>query len=165
MGLPVLKKDATSPPPAFAACAAPEQGFQRQLHPDPLEIRAALVALRARFGPLCGPENLGRLELAMAEVLNNIVEHAAPDGGWPRQGARIRLSVVVRGESLCCLVCDEGEAAPEGCFERAALPAGLPEGGFGLYLLGTLAERVRYRRVEHRNVLMFCLGRGEARAA
>ena len=97
----------------------------------------------------------------MAEVLNNIAEHAAPGGGWQPGSPPIRLLVTVHEDSICCRVADEGEAAPRGCYASAVPPRPwtMPEGGFGLCLLGDLAERVDYRRIDARNVLTFSLER------
>ncbi|MGH1412874.1 MAG: ATP-binding protein [Pelagimonas sp.] len=94
-------------------------------------------------------------ELVLAEVLNNIVEHAygeSPDG-------EIRFDVKFDQARLMAGFVDKGTAMPEG-----ALPSGnptnldveqqnLPEGGFGWYLIQSLSDRLIYERKGSENHL------------
>lgn len=87
-------------------------------------------------------------ELVVAEVLNNIVEHAygdSPDG-------EIKLTLRFNDFHLTANFIDSGAAMPDG-----ALPAGnpanldvetqmLPEGGFGWNLIHSLSDRLVYER-------------------
>ncbi|MDN3713146.1 ATP-binding protein [Paracoccus cavernae] len=49
--------------------------YHRVFRADNIAVRAALLALRVRFNNQVDDESIGRLELALAEVLNNICEH------------------------------------------------------------------------------------------
>lgn len=93
-------------------------------------------------------ELCGSVELALAEALNNIVEHAyAADA----RGA-IRLVAILSPARLICVLSDHGRALP-----GLELPGGdrpahtvarddLPEGGFGWFLIRDLTDRIDYRR-------------------
>jgi len=99
-------------------------------------------------------EDRGRAELVLAEVLNNVVEHAHAAGHGPI------LLALSPGEGLLhCRVEDGGNAMPGG-----GLPAGqppeptnLPEGGFGWHLIRLLCHGLRYERSGGRNRLSFSL--------
>ncbi|KAA8609554.1 hypothetical protein AL036_03615 [Salipiger aestuarii] len=95
------------------------------------------------------------VELVLAEALNNIVEHAyseCPDGG-------IMLRMTAGPEFADLTLQDRGTAMPD-----YRIPAGrivelgnrcddLPEGGFGWYLIRTLAEDICYSRENDENRL------------
>lgn len=100
-------------------------------------------------------------ELVVAEVLNNIVEHAYQ----AQPAGEIRASLAFRGDSLCAEFTDFGAAMPGLC-----LPAGeaaeidvavedLPEGGFGWFLIHTLARDLHYRREGGANHLTLAVPR------
>lgn len=109
---------------------------------------------------------LDSVEIALAEVLNNIVEHAAPSDA---QGA-IRISACGLRDALTVYVSDDGRPMP-----GLRLPSGaphdlgvplpeLPEGGFGWGLVRALTSGLRYRRRLGRNelALRFSCPRDEA---
>ena len=95
-----------------------------------------------------GREGIGTCEIVLAEVLNNIVEHAygeRPDG-------RIRLTLFFGEGCLRARIEDRGAAMP-----GSALPQGrqanldvplpdLPEGGFGWFMIHNLTEDLKYQR-------------------
>lgn len=125
---------------------------------DPHSVRRALgTALEIlreipRVGPLAGV-----IEIVLAEVLNNVAEHAYAGQGR----GLVELKIVQTGAALWFHIRDEGEQMP-GC----ALPPGrvqdldvetedLPEGGFGWFLIRELTRDLRYRRVGNRNELTF----------
>lgn len=91
---------------------------------------------------------LGSVEIVLAEIVNNVVEHAYR--GQSPGFVGIRYSVGPRG--LCLVVSDRGqgfsaERLPPGApMDFAVPPADLPEGGFGWLLIRSLAPNVRYRR-------------------
>lgn len=121
------------------------------------EVRRALGRLLAALGPLkLDLEEANTVELAMAEALNNIVEHAYPaiDAKGP-----IRIRCLCRKDGLHLSINDEGIMMPDG-----QVPIGMkksvdvdlmdmPEGGFGWFLIKDLAKHVRYRRVGEINQL------------
>ncbi|WP_294615085.1 ATP-binding protein [Roseovarius sp.] len=121
-----------------------------------LAVRDILLALRSRLSAHgVSDDTCGSVELAMAEALNNIVEHAYAG----EQSRDIRLSVSIKPERLCCHVRDGGAPLPDLCLPQGGLPDpsgprnDLPEGGFGWFLIRALTERVTYERRDGMNHL------------
>jgi serine/threonine-protein kinase RsbW len=123
----------------------------------PLAVRAALAHILSELDPLrLGADNLGTVEIVLAEALNNIVEHAYPEGD---PAGAIDISCRAGPDGLHVRIVDNGRAMPGG-----QLPYGretdltqdlldLPEGGFGWMLILQLAKDVSYQRGENRNIL------------
>jgi serine/threonine-protein kinase RsbW len=138
--------------------------FQISVQSSELAVREALAKLLTALHPLnLDVEESGTVELVLAEVLNNIVEHAypvsAPDGP-------ITIKCEVGQDGLHFRITDKGKAMPDG-----TLPAGkrsqvdvdlidLPEGGFGWFLIQDLARDVTYTRVGCENLLHMRLAVG-----
>lgn len=121
-------------------------------------VRRALRRVMASAVLSSLPDDLcGSAEIVLAEVLNNIVEHAYADGT-----GTITLHLVRQGGGLACEIHDQGAAMPGLC-----LPAGrsqpladladLPEGGFGWFLIRSLTVGLDYRRIAGVNRLSFQL--------
>ncbi|WP_299147112.1 ATP-binding protein [uncultured Tateyamaria sp.] len=122
-----------------------------------LAVREALKELLAGLGPLhLDVEEVGTVELVMAEALNNIVEHAYPAGD---PAGPIRIACKHATDGLHLTVTDEGRGMPDG-----RTPLGLaanldvdfcdmPEGGFGWFLIKDLAKEVTYKRIDPQNRL------------
>ncbi|WP_165905245.1 ATP-binding protein [Rhodovulum euryhalinum] len=131
----------------------------------PLGVRNALAEMRARFAPSSlGPDALGMAETVLAEVLNNIVEHAYKRGG---EGP-IELRLERAGTRLKADVRDYGEPMPGGVLPGGVLPEsddpdeGPPEGGFGWFLIRALARDLSYVRENGQNRLCFFVPLAEA---
>lgn len=149
------------------AQAAPRR-FSRLLPASPMSVRRALTDVCRFMRPACPEDALGRLELVLAEVLNNIVEHgigagraagAAPDRAIARARA-VHLLVSRETEGLRCVITDTGVLLPAECLAPRSLPRcepELPEGGFGWYLIQDLARDLTYSRRDGRNRLAFTL--------
>lgn len=128
-----------------------------------MNVRSALEDIwRHPAMPRLNADVSGSLELVLAEVLDNIVEHAYPEG----QEGPIEVSMHTRGEDIECRVKDFGRAMP-----NEALPAGiapdipeeldcLPEGGFGWFLIGELAKDLTYTRRDSTNLFSFRMPAG-----
>ncbi|AXC49213.1 ATP-binding protein [Paracoccus suum] len=142
--------------------------FCRALRPEPLEIRSTLIEMRSRFADPYGEDLVGKLELVIAEILNNIAEHGveviAREAGSENPGAagRVHLSIAHAEGGLFCIVCDDGDAVPGNCFIPGTLPRSahgpvetLPEGGFGWPLICEITEQLYYRPDAGHNVLAF----------
>lgn len=136
----------------------PDRTLRLDLSADPLCIRAALVQLMADPA-LQGIDDDSRqiAELVLAEVLNNIAEHAY--GG---QDGPVSLCLRLRMGELSCRVVDGGHAMPDLRLPQAALPSlddpcALPQGGFGWPLIRGLTRRLRYRRQRLCNILLFSI--------
>ncbi len=123
--------------------------FQYVLHSTPEAVRETLKSLRRDLESQSFFTCPGDMwELVLAEVLNNIVEHAYAE----RPDGEIRFDVEFDETRLLAGFIDTGAAMPEG-----ALPSGspanldvdmhlMPEGGFGWYLIQSLSERLVYER-------------------
>ncbi len=102
-------------------------------------------------------EQLGRIELVLAEVLNNVVEHAYAD----HKNGRVDLQIVPSQGFLFCKVMDQGRPMPNGIMpsgKRAQLNCAmndLPEGGFGWFLIRSLTQNLHYFRQGRENRLSF----------
>ena len=128
-----------------------------QLESDDLAVREALERLVSGLGAWAlSTEEIGTVQLVTAEVLNNIVEHAYPDGAAP---GPIWLQGRFCRDGLHLLIRDQGKAMPEGQLPLGQTPSvdvdllDLPEGGFGWFLIQDLAKDVRYCRVGEDNHL------------
>lgn len=122
-------------------------------------IRKVLRRAVARFNRQISSEDAGTLELTLAEVLNNIVEHAyanIPPGP-------VVLSLHRQGGSLTCQIEDHGHPMP-----GLQLPAGriqnvaceimdMAEGGWGWALIRAMTTGLQYERLHNTNRLTFQL--------
>lgn len=105
-------------------------------------------------------------ELVLAEVLNNIVEHAYAAGPGP-----IRLTVSQHPGWLDICVQDQGQPLPEELLQGSPLPEpehhtqDLPEGGFGWHLIRSLTQDLHYRRTAGQNLLSFRIALDSRRVA
>lgn len=123
----------------------------------PLAARQVLERIFAALAPWSlDIEEKGTIELLLAEVVNNIVEHAYPE---PDTGGRIDVACRLEPNGLCFEICDHGRAMPNGQAPFGAqmdVDVGiedLPEGGFGWFLIRDLARDVAYERVGQMNRL------------
>lgn len=125
------------------------------------EVRRVLADLRAALAGHIAEEDAGSLELALAEALNNIVEHAYAG----RAPGVVSVSVMrnAAGDALLCRIEDDGLpmpglTLPEGRMQPiAARIEDLPEGGWGWALIRALTEGITYARQAGRNRLDFRL--------
>ncbi|MEZ5776783.1 MAG: ATP-binding protein [Paracoccaceae bacterium] len=131
--------------------------FHRRFSAEPIAVRDALRGAVARFARGIPVETCGTLELALAEALNNIVEH----GYAGANAGSIELRLGCDGSALRCEIADEGEPMPDLALPEGRMPAlsgdpaCLPEGGWGWALIRTLASDLTYRRERSFNHLSF----------
>lgn len=142
----------------------------RETAPPPIRLEATPMAVRAALAELLHSlstldleaEELGSVELVLAEVLNNIVEHAYGGHGC----GQIAIHWTFGDTGLCFRIEDTGAPMPDGraplrARRRAADHAALiPEGGFGWFLISGLAHDVSYDREQGCNVLGFRMAVG-----
>lgn len=129
-------------------------GFERHmLRADPLAVRHTLQAIEQ--GPILQAMPADSRDctlLVLAEVLNNVAEHAYCGQGGP-------VGVVLRHDrrGLCGRVVDWGAAPPwpDAPPPRAAEPETLPQGGFGWGLIRDLTQNLRLRRRRGCTILSF----------
>jgi len=137
--------------------------FHRVLSAHPMTVRDTLSDVRLRFRAEVSDDTLGRLELVLAEVMNNVAEHApltAPDDAEPHLPV-IHLCIVRHSGGLACALTDDGASLPDDCLLPRGLPPMLaddmPEGGFGWFLIQDLTQALCYYREESRNYLAFSI--------
>ncbi len=132
--------------------------LERTLDGDADAVRAGLADLIAcpMLARLTG-ESRGSVEIVLAEVLNNVVEHA-----FARYPGTIDLSLTAHDTFLFVRVVDSGlpmpgGEPPGGKLSPATEIQDLPEGGFGWFLIRSLTQEMTYLREGDRNTLSFCV--------
>lgn len=145
-------------------------------HPKENELRlilpATVTAVRRGLESIkCGLDHIGfggdelaSLELVLAEILNNIVEHAYAG----ENGGVIEIQLSQTSSGLWCTIIDTGAMMPNG-----EPPLGLrtnlnceivdlPEGGYGWFLIRELARDLEYIHLKGQNRLSFRMAIGRA---
>lgn len=114
-----------------------------------LAAREAIAGITGRLRKAgLEPNRAGDVEIALAEAINNVVEHAyaSPDPG------DVRVLCSLRPAHLDIRICDTGSPLPKsrvpsGLAVDVSVPrADLPEGGFGWFLIRELTSDIRYDR-------------------
>lgn len=136
-------------------------GTRRHVLPvsaTPHGVRAALLRIRKL---LCGDgvnrDDRGTCETVLAEVMNNIVEHAYAG----RDDGKIDVVLVHDGFGLLVEVTDKGAPMPDGRLPDArqapldVARCDLPEGGFGWSVIRELTIGLEYHRADGMNRLRF----------
>lgn len=116
--------------------------FAQVFRARPPTIRAVLLEVEGRLAPI-SPDLANRVELVLAELLNNIQRHGHRSGP-----ARISLRLFWQAPGLRAELIDDGCAIPADCLAAPLppLPHSLPESGFGWPLIHRLVSDLRYRR-------------------
>lgn len=143
--------------------STPPSNFHLTFTGSDLAVRTALLEMMRKLADfnLTKEEN-GTVELVLAEVMNNIVEHAYKDN----LNGRIELQVSLQQNGLNFTLCDTGHPMPEGEIpigRRMLLDSELdamPEGGFGWFLIRDLARDLHYQRHDSKNELTFRISVG-----
>lgn len=114
-------------------------------------LKRAMVSLPMS---LLSEDDRGTAEIVLAEVLNNVVEHAYSD-----LSGDIRLSLALKPGQLDCQIEDDGAPMPGGNAPAGNLPDAedMPEGGFGWHLIRVLSSGLTYQRLGKTNRLSFSL--------
>lgn len=120
-------------------------------------VRSGLRQVMDHLKPLAlGMDDAGKVEIILAEALNNIVEHALEPHG---EDTEIWVRCTHARDGLHLLVIDKGRpmpnCAPPGINQPDVDVAvdNLPEGGFGWFMIHTLAQDVSYSRINDANHL------------
>jgi len=127
----------------------PAGTLQLSFASDPFAVRHALEQARVQWVAWAlSDDACATAEQVLAEVLNNVVEHAHrqdPTGA-------VVMTNRCQAARLYCEVRDDGIAMPDGALPQGKLAAvaggldDLPEGGFGWFLIRSLTEDLTYRR-------------------
>lgn len=128
--------------------------FRLTLAAEPLSVRAGLaqIAASAPMGQLSA-DHRATAQIVLAEVLNNIAEHAYADAPGD-----ISISLAATAAGLDCRIIDRGQEMPGGMPPAGTLPEEeLPEGGFGWFLIRSLTRDLTYLRKDGQNLLSFVI--------
>lgn len=125
---------------------------------DPLSVRGALQAVKGVLREMkIATETMGLVEIVLAEVLNNVVEHAYAEAA----PGPVELTMEQHGTALAFVIRDWGQPMPGGTapagrrHDLDVKPDQLPEGGFGWHLIRALTTDLCYTRDGSRNTLHF----------
>lgn len=146
---------------------SPSRGLKFIFPGNDLAVRKTLVDTISALRFLdYSSEEYGTIEMVLAEVMNNIVEHAYandPDG-------MIELEILPTDNGLKCILRDDGQPMPDGNVPMGCLPSqnvgptsvvdDLPEGGFGWFLIRDLTRDLQYTRHDEKNILTFRIATG-----
>ena len=137
---------------------------QHNFHPFSIAIAESQDAVRdgiaqamLRLAPLGLPRDAASsVELVLAEALNNTIEHAL-------QRVTRKTQIEIRGDYktgvLHLTIIDQGKPMPNGAVPTGPAPKldvdmpNIPEGGFGWYMIHSLARKIEYMRVGNTNHL------------
>lgn len=133
---------------------AKRRGFHLRLRAEPMSVRQALSAAMRWMGDAgFGPIDRGRAEIVLAEVLNNITEHAYGGGTT----GDVDMAIDTRNGYLDMRFRDRGRPMPFDRLPRGTRPdcdvTRLPEGGFGWYLIRQIADNLVYCNLHGQNCL------------
>lgn len=137
--------------------------FTIRFRGSPTAVRRALREIRDELASAgATSDQRGRIETVLAEVLNNIVEHAFSD----QPNGLIEASGRRQNPGWSFQVYDSGCPLPEERLPAKNMPTvdtdfeDLPEGGFGWAMVHMLTEEISYRRYPDRNCLKFSVPDG-----
>lgn len=147
------------PPATAAGGVLSRSAFRATFENVRLAIENAMLTLE----PLnLREEEKSSVEIALAEALNNVVEHAYPDG----TPGDVKLVLRHGRAGLLIEIRDNGRPMPNGRTPDGNHPTDsephndLPEGGFGWFLIRELARDLVYDRENGENFLIFRLAVG-----
>ncbi len=137
-----------------------ETQFSLRFPSTPKAVRQALADICGRAEASgSGADTVGQIEIVLAEVLNNVVEHALRH----EEESDIFLTARRNARGWHFAIRDKGVAIPGGSVPRPALPSTnrplqeLPEGGFGWAIVNMLARDLTYHRRAGCNHLSFTI--------
>lgn len=128
------------------------------LFSDPVSVRSTLGRIARSLRKMGVPADVrGVAEIVLAEVLNNVVEHAYDNDPL---GA-IELDIERHSTGLSCRVRDTGRPFPSEAIPHSSgntidcRQQNLPEGGYGWQIIKALTEHRLYTRAGQQNELLF----------
>lgn len=100
-------------------------------------------------------EKITNVQIVLGEVLNNIIEHGFKDGGF----GLIEVEISVAENGTVVRVCDNGAVFTPPQVSQTPLQDkddlnGLPEGGFGWFLINAITSSIKFNRRAGKNYLI-----------
>ncbi|MEM6589948.1 MAG: ATP-binding protein [Pseudomonadota bacterium] len=124
--------------------------FKAQFQADNLSTRKVLGQITdAMMRDGLSGDLIGRVEIVLAELFNNIAEHAYQDRGE----GEVRCAIEMRGNDLLVEVMDKGDPMPGGEVPEGKPPSmdvdfeDLPEGGFGWFIIRSQVDQLFHERL------------------
>lgn len=113
-------------------------------------VRTVLIEIMNNLDGSMAEEKFFTTELALAEMLNNVVEHAYQE----TDGNHILIDVSCSDGCAFFKIVDNGQPNPslEDLNAQEIEPLCLAEGGYGNNLIKTLASKIEYRRANDQNI-------------
>lgn len=145
-------------PPDRMDARSPE--FEIQFISDSFAVRDALIKSKKAWIRWNMPLDLVDTAVqVLAEVLNNVVEHAhslRPDGAVIVKSLQVadslRIEVLDNGAPM-----PDGVLAPTTIWQQDVCLDDLPEGGFGWFMIQSMAQDLHYERQGDWNRLQFSI--------
>jgi len=106
----------------------------------------------------------GDILIVLAEVLNNIVEHAYCASGEGQIHLTVHAHKQPHKNAVYIQTVDQGPPVPVDTLAAASLPnlsqdiQDIPEGGFGWFIIHSLTDSINYERIDDENRFTFCVG-------
>lgn len=124
------------------------------------DVRKAMQQVEAFLRAQGQPRELcDDLNLVMSEAMTNIARHAYPD----KEGV-ISFHLHLSRGAVTCTLTDSGIAFDPACAGRASPePGAFPEGGYGWFLIRSLASSLSLSRENGVNTLRFAIRCGKGR--
>ncbi len=138
--------------------------FRARFQSDNLSTRKTLREIRhALEREAVHSDFVSRVESVLAELFNNIAEHAYQDMGM----GEVHCTIDRQDDTMTVEVTDQGVPMPGGEMPEGALPdmdvdiTDLPEGGFGWFIIRSQVDALTYQRLDlgNRTRLTFALSR------
>ena len=138
-------------------------------HSFQIDFPATQLGARNGIGRIMGQlkdhglpeEDRSSVEIALAEAINNVVEHACADN----ESGEVRTRCDLRQDCLWVTIRDNGspmpglQVPPLGENDLSGPKNSLPEGGFGWNLIHLLTRTIDYSRTGGENRLALCFER------
>lgn len=137
-----------------------KRAIQFNLVATPMAVRDAIARILADMGAAgIKPDTCSTTELVLAEVLNNVCEHAY-HGTEP---GPVQVVADLSGTRPGFVIRDRGHPVPAHLSQEPTQPDldkplnDLPEGGFGRFLVFSLTDGLRFSRQNGWNVAEFSI--------
>ena len=141
---------------AFDCPISDDPSLHRRLSALADEVSDFLIEVGRHEAALAkGAAVRGDMVILLGEVLNNVVEHASVG----RETTLIDVTLIFGTSEIRVETVDDGHPLPSTCLSSPTLPRhsgvidGLPEGGFGWFIIHQIATDIDYERVDGQNRL------------